>query len=242
MTQVFAARPRSCCSSAIDFTTRQMVQTRALTKMKNHRVYMLNRSKRSSEGVCLLVINSQEAEECVLLSVARLMAVSARTAPKGRGVDRIVTAIVTGEEKERIAQAMEKKTEQKKNPLPFFKRDAENLRRSPVVLLIGVKGTVPKRPEDPFNCGACGHTSCAEFIEAEKRNGEDFTGPICIFEAIDLGIALGSAVKLASELNIDNRVMYTIGAGAKALGMLDADVIIGIPLSASGKSIYFDRK
>ena len=188
------------------------------------------------------IVNSSEAEEDTTLLAAKLMATSARTAPKGRGVDRIVTAIVTGKEKEHIAQAMEKKIEQKKNPMPFFKRDAENLRRSPAVLLIGVKGTVPKKPEDPLNCGACGHASCAEFIKTEKKNGEDFTGPICIFEAIDLGIALGSAVKLASELNIDNRVMYTIGAAAKTLGMLNADVIMGIPLSTSGKSIYFDRK
>jgi uncharacterized ferredoxin-like protein len=63
-----------------------------------------------------------------------------------------------------------------------------------------------------------------------------------MFQAIDLGIALASAVKLASELNVDNRMMYTIGAAAKKLGLLDSDVIIGIPLSVSGKNIYFDRK
>jgi hypothetical protein len=32
-----------------------------------------------------------------------------------------------------------------------------------------------------------------------------------------LGIALGSAVKLAGELNIDNRIMYTLGAAAKKI-------------------------
>lgn len=188
------------------------------------------------------VMNGNEAEEKAILDAAELMAASARTAPKGRGIDRVTTAIVTGEEKERIAVAMEKKVEQKRNPLQFFKRDAENLRKSPAVLLVGVKGTVPKKPEDPLNCGACGYSSCAEFIKTEKRRGEDFTGPICIAEAIDLGIALGSAVKTASQLNIDNRLMYSIGAAAKALELLDADVIIGVPLSTSGKNIYFDRK
>ena len=131
-----------------------------------------------------------EAEEDALLFVAKLMAASSRTAPKGRGVDRVVTAIVTGEEKERIAEATEKKMEQKKNPIPAFKRNAEDLRRSSVVLLVGVKGTVPKKPEDPLDCGACGYASCAEFTEAEKKRGEDFTGPICIFEAMDLGLSL----------------------------------------------------
>ncbi len=187
-------------------------------------------------------MNSVEAEEKAIIDAAKLMAISARTAPKARGVDRIVTALVTGEEKERVAEAMEKKMEQKKNPLQGFKRDAENLRKSTAVLLIGVKGTVPKKPEDPLNCGACGYPSCADFIKAEKRRGEDFTGPICIFEAMDLGIALGSAVKIASDLNIDNRLMYTVGAAAKDLELLDSDVIIGVPLSALGKNLFFDRK
>lgn len=187
------------------------------------------------------IIHSVKAEGEAILVAAKLLAITARTAPKGRGVDRIVTAIVTGAEKERIAKAMEAKIRQKRNPLQGFQRDADNLRKSPVVLLLGVKGTVPKNPENPLNCGACGYDSCAEFIKAEKTSGEDFTGPICIFEALDLGIALGSAVQRASNLNIDNRMMYTIGAAAKTLKLLDADIIVGIPLSTTGKNIYFDR-
>jgi uncharacterized ferredoxin-like protein len=183
-----------------------------------------------------------EAEEKALYDVACLMASSARTAPKGRGVDRITTAIVRGEERELLAKAMERKMEEKVNPIPAFRRDAGNVRASPVLLLIGVKGTVPKKPEDPLNCGACGYKTCAEFMKVEKKMGEDFMGPVCIFEALDLGIALGSAVKVASEHNVDNRLMYTVGAAAKALGMIEGDVIVGIPLSASGKNIYFDRK
>lgn len=188
------------------------------------------------------IIHSEEAEEDAALVAAKLLAVSARTAPKGRGVDRTVTAIITGAEKEQIAKAMEAKVRQKRNPLEGFRRDADNLRKSPAVLLLGVKGTVPKNPENPLNCGACGYAGCAEFMNAEKKDGEDFTGPICIFEALDLGIALGSAVQRASDLNMDNRMMYTIGAAAKSLNLLDADIIIGIPLSTTGKNIYFDRK
>ena len=181
-----------------------------------------------------------EAEKRVVIEVANLIALSARTAPKGRGVDNILSAVVTGKEKNQLADAMEHKT--KINPISSFKRDAEAVRKSSVVILIGVKGTMPKKPENPLNCGACGNASCADFIKTEKRRGEDFTGPICIFEAVDLGIALGSAVKMASEMNIDNRLMYTLGAAAKDLDLLDADVIIGIPLSVTGKNIYFDRK
>ncbi len=56
-----------------------------------------------------------------------------------------------------------------------------------------------------------------------------------------MGIALGSAVKTASLLNADNRIMYRIGPVAREMGLVEADVVIGIPISATGKSIYFDR-
>lgn len=59
---------------------------------------------------------------------------------------------------------------------------------------------------------------------------------------IDLGIAIGSAVKVASELNIDNRIMYSVGLSAMEMGLLKADDIQGIPLSIKGKNIFFDRK
>jgi uncharacterized ferredoxin-like protein len=62
-----------------------------------------------------------------------------------------------------------------------------------------------------------------------------------MFQLTDLGIALGSAAKTAGILNIDNRIMYTIGAAARRLKLLGSDVIMGFPLSVTGKSPYFDR-
>ncbi|MDH5689955.1 MAG: DUF2148 domain-containing protein, partial [Candidatus Bathyarchaeota archaeon] len=119
-----------------------------------------------------------------------------------------------------------------------FGRDAKNVRDSAAVVLIGVRGN----EIFGFDCGACGYESCKEFKEAQKRPGEDFIGPTCLFKALDLGIALGSAVKIASMLNIDNRVMYRVGTAALKLNLLpEATVIMGIPVSAKGKNIYFDR-
>jgi uncharacterized ferredoxin-like protein len=57
-----------------------------------------------------------------------------------------------------------------------------------------------------------------------------------------MGIAVGSAVKVASIHNIDNRIMYRVGVLARKMGLIDADIVIGIPLSVTGKSIYFDRR
>jgi len=187
------------------------------------------------------ILRDVQVEEQAIMEAANLIASSARTAPKGRGVDNIKTAIVSGKEKNDLADAMERHLGRKKNPLQAFKRDAQSVRKSPLVVLIGVKGTMPKVPENPLNCGACGNATCADFIKVQKRKGEDYTGPVCIFEAMDLGIALGSAVKMASELNVDNRIMYTVGAAAKDLQIMDADVMVGIPLSMTGKNIFFDR-
>jgi len=185
---------------------------------------------------------SEEVEREAVRMVAAMMASSARTAPKTRGIDDIKTMIVDGSELELLANAMEDKAREWPPYLsPFFSRDAGNVRSSNCVLLIGVTGE-PKKIEQPLDCGACGYGTCKKLLNERKRQGNDFTGPICMFQAMDLGIALGSAVKLASELSVDNRIMYTIGAAAKKSGLLDSDVIIGIPLSVSGKNIYFDRK
>jgi uncharacterized ferredoxin-like protein len=168
------------------------------------------------------------------------MATAARTAPKTRGLDSISTLILDGEDLETLAQAMEAKVGEKGGRIPSFARDAKNVRASTAVLLVGVTGE-PKNPKLPLDCGACGHAGCAEFIEAKKSDGEDFRGPLCMFQTIDLGIALGSAAKTAGALNIDNRIMYTIGAAARKLKLLDADVVLGFPLSVTGKSPFFDR-
>ena len=183
------------------------------------------------------IIESKKAEKEAILETAKLMLATARTAPKTGGKDDILTIIVHGAEKEAIAKAMEEKGEKRK--IEIFKRDANNVRKSEAIVLIGVRG----HKSFGLNCGACGYKSCKEFDEAKNKAGKDFIGPICVFKALDLGIAIGSAVKTASLLNVDNRVMYTIGATAQKMKLLpEATVIIGIPLSAKGKNIYFDRK
>lgn len=54
---------------------------------------------------------------------------------------------------------------------------------------------------------------------------------------------MGSAVALAADRRIDNRVMFTAGKAAANLNLLGKKkIIFGIPLSVSGKSPFFDRK
>ncbi|HYB93053.1 MAG TPA: DUF2148 domain-containing protein [archaeon] len=183
------------------------------------------------------IIQSDEGEKEAIMQVSKLMLVSARTAPKSGGVDDLLTAIVSESEKNSLAVEMENMAEERK--IEGFKRDAKNVRDSEIIVLIGVRGI----KKFGMNCGACGYATCNEFEKIEKKMGNDFEGPTCIFKALDLGIAVGSAVKTASNLNIDNRIMYRIGTAAMRLKMLpEASVIMGVPLSSKGKSPYFDRR
>jgi len=185
-------------------------------------------------------IKDEKAELEGVLAVARAMAVAARTAPKARGVDAIETLIVFGEDLDALASAMEEHGA-KTVLSDAFKRDADNVRKSQAALLIGLRDLRPKKVEKPLDCGGCGHGNCTGFLKAEKKEGKDFPGPVCLFQAIDLGIALSSASSVAARFHVDNRMMYTSGGPARNLGWMESQIIIGIPLSCSGKNIYFDR-
>jgi uncharacterized ferredoxin-like protein len=189
-------------------------------------------------------ITSSDAEHEAVRTVAYLMAAAARSAPKGRGVDAVRTLVIEGEDIATLATVMDEVAPGRPEIVTnAVRRDARNVRDSRFVVLMGVNGS-PKKPENPFDCGACGFKTCANLIHArEKAAGDtDFAGPVCVFASLDLGVALGSAAKVASDHNIDNRLMYTMGLAAAKLKWLDdADLVIGIPLSVSGKSIFFDR-
>ncbi len=175
-----------------------------------------------------MLIMNELAEVAGLMRAAENLCVAARTAPKGKGKDLLVTAVVTEDDKERLQQQMRQIGE--RDGVIFFLRDADNIGHAPVVVLIGTR----KEPLQIPACGFCGFDDCDTMASA---------GGTCSFNTGDLGIAVGSAVALAADLRIDNRVMYTAGKAAIELGILGGDVKIayGIPLAAKGKNPFFDR-
>ena len=172
-------------------------------------------------------------------TVAGLMVLSARTAPKARGVDEIITKIVMDMELKQLAEEMVAIGE--RNTIPFFIRDGKCMAISDACVLIGVRGAVPVG----VNCQGCGFDTCNDLLEAfagKIPSSTPFTGPNCVIRIADLGIALGSAVKTAQVHNVDNRIMYSAGVAARTLGWLgDCTSVYGIPLKGSGKNIFFDR-
>lgn len=152
-----------------------------------------------------------------ILTVANIMAISAITAPKARGIDNVVVKVIADEKHiELLANKME---ELSKEYGDFFHRDANSVRKSVAVVLIGCK-IVRMGLKKPLKWVLDADTVC---------------------NLVNLGIAIGSAVKIASMLNVDNRVMFSVGVAAQELGLIEADYVFGIPLSAYPKNIYFDR-
>ncbi len=180
-------------------------------------------------------ITGPEEEAKTVIDVARLMLIAARTAPKGRGIDDLETMILTGEEKDAVAKEMYKIS---KAPDDHWTRDAKNVENCVALVLIGLKGPKPLGT----NCGACGYESCGKMLKEGRKEGLFFAGPTCIIKALDMGIALGSAVKTAQIHNVDNRIFFRAGVGAYQMKLMpDSTIIIGIPLAATGKSPFFDR-
>jgi uncharacterized ferredoxin-like protein len=63
-------------------------------------------------------------------------------------------------------------------------------------------------------------------------------------KSCELGIAACSAAGIAANFHADNRLMFSIGRSCLHLNVFGEGVkqAIGIPLSITGKSPFFDRK
>lgn len=166
-----------------------------------------------------------------LFNVAEKMMTAARTAPKGHGADNLIIAVAERDQIEIIAAKMKDMVNQG-TVADFFNRDADNILLSDVLVLIGTK----IKPIGLKYCGLCGYSGCHEKNEHPNHP--------CAFNTGDLGIAIGSAVSIAMDARVDNRIMYTVGIAVKELNMLgdEAKIIYGIPLSSTGKNPFFDRK
>jgi len=179
-----------------------------------------------------MIYESDSIEKEAVLTVAKLMAAAARTAPKTRGVDNIVTRVIDGEEKDAVAAEMRKIAAEHEGSSTerTYLRDAGNVDASACVVCVGAldrsAGIVP--------CGVCGFADCA----ASKAAGAH-----CAFNYSDLGTAACSAAAVAAAHHVDNRIMNTVGMATKRLGLFGQPVLhgYGIPVSAKGKSVYFDR-
>ncbi len=160
--------------------------------------------------------------------IAEKMCLAARTAPKAKGIDLLELLVVDGEEIGKLSVKMRELGETLKRP--GLVRDSENIKTAEAIVLLGTRTKTMG-----LDCGFCGRPSCAA---AEKDK------VVCAYNPNDLGIAVGSAVSVAADNRLDCRIMYSVGKAALALGLFSKETVIalGIPVSASAKNPFFDRK
>ncbi|MDO4755390.1 MAG: DUF2148 domain-containing protein [Parabacteroides sp.] len=173
-----------------------------------------------------MIQNEREVRHEYVLQAVRQMMIAARTAPKGKGIDIIELAMVTDEDIKPLSEEMIKVSEE--TGMKFFLRDADNILQAEAVMLLGTRQQV-----QGLNCGHCGFPTC---------EGKPLAVP-CAINSVDLGIAIGSACATASDLRLDTRVMFSAGLAAQRLGILEGcKCVMAIPVSASSKNPFFDRK
>lgn len=173
-----------------------------------------------------MIIDERESRQSYMLDAAKQIMTAARTAPKGKGVDILEIITITGDEIKQLSQEMKILSEE--TNLKFLLRDSENILAADALILIGTKEL-----KQALNCGYCGFQTCAEKPQDTP----------CAINSIDVGIAIGSACAKAADLRVDSRVMFSAGWAAQRIRWLkDCHQIIGIPISASSKNPFFDRK
>ena len=177
-----------------------------------------------------MIYSAEEMETRAALEAAARVCAAARTAPKACGIDRIQTLTLTDADKDAVAREMERLGEEM--GAEFFIRDAGNVRAAKVLVLIGI--VEAQRGLNKI-CGYCHYEDCAA---CRANNG------VCVYDPVDVGIALGSAAATAADLRMDSRILFSAGRAAKEMGLLGENVgqVFGLPLSISGKSPFFDRK
>lgn len=175
-----------------------------------------------------MIETREQAIREAAIQTARQMAAAAISAPKASGKDNVQAFVLTGEDKDRLANHMREIAAE--TGAEFFQRDAGNVDRSEAVVILGVKNV----PFGLEHCGYCGFENCGQMAKA---------GAGCALTVTDLGIAVGSAVSIAADHRMDNRVMFSAGQAALRMDFFDPSVRVsyGIPLSVTSKSIYFDR-
>lgn len=173
-----------------------------------------------------MIQNERDIRHEHILNVARQMMTAARTAPKGKGIDIIEVALVTGEDIKILSDKMIAMVEE--HGMKFFLRDADNILSAECIVLIGTR-----EQAQGLNCGHCGYATCAARAE----------GVPCALNSIDVGIVIGSACATAADMRVDTRVMFSAGLAAQQLNWLkDCKMVMAIPVSASSKNPFFDRK
>lgn len=173
-----------------------------------------------------MVENERDTRAARVIDAGRRMLTAARTAPKGKGVDIIGCCLLTGEDIKALSDEIKRLYDETGRPV--YQRDGENILQADAVVVIATR-SMPLG----LNCAHCGFPTCGE----KPKNVP------CAVNSVDVGIAIGSAVATAADCRVDCRVWFSAGMAAERMNLLPGcSQYYCIPLSATSKNPFFDRK
>lgn len=110
----------------------------------------------------------------------------------------------------------------------------------PVVMLIGIDGSVS---QTAWDCGACGFDTCRDFNKYTRKNlgwGYFCKGPNCVWKVIDFGMAVDWAAGAAHNYHVDSRVQEVSGGLFLRMGYLEGcTMCIAVPLGPCKEHWYY---
>ena len=172
-----------------------------------------------------MIYSSKDMESRAVLDTAAKICAAARTAPKTRGMDGLVTCVLTGEDKSQLAAQMRKLAGEL--DYAFFNRDADNVDASDAVALFGMEEV--RRGLDA-GCQYCHFESCADCTEKDG---------LCAWDAIDIGIAIGAgtdvAIDAADVVLMDDdirKIASIVRISRKTLGIVKQNIVFALAVKA----------
>ena len=102
-----------------------------------------------------MIQNEREIRHEHVLEAVRQMMTAARTAPKGKGIDIIEIAMVTGEDIQRLSDEMLNLAAE--TGFKFILRDADNILSAEAIVILGTR-----QQAQGLNCAHCGFETCVE--------------------------------------------------------------------------------
>lgn len=156
-------------------------------------------------------------------TIANLISIASRNSTGDFGKSFTEVTILDEAEKDMLVEEMFQMSDSRDEEI--FVSKGEEIDKSDAVILLGAK----EHPGYGIDCKACGFDDCESFEEAEKVE-DILEGPNCTYRMIELGIAIGAALKTAGMNSVDAEIMVHAGLAAKHLGLSTSKVCIALSI------------
>lgn len=155
--------------------------------------------------------------------VANLMTVSAKADHRPNDNSKIEIMVLDDAQKEILVEELFQMADDTGDD--NYSDLGESIREMGKLVLIGLDDETPLG----LDCGACGFSSCEAM---SKENISDiFEGPSCAHRLLDMGIAVGDAIRTAEIHGVRSYAIIEAGLAAKRVGLSTSRISLIVPVN-----------